>query len=258
MARRIRIGMLTPSSNTVLEPVTARILADSEGYTAHFSRFRVTEIALHGAALSQFDLTPMLDAARLLRDAKVDAIAWNGTSASWLGLEADRRLCDTIQSEIGVPASTCVLSLVEVLRQSGAQRYGLVTPYTEDVQAKIISNFRSEGLECAAERHLGIRDNFAFGETKPSVIGNLIREVAVAGPDAIIVLCTNLAGAFVADQLAAALEIPIHDSVAITLWGALRAAGLDVPADITSATQLTHFLAESVDRDIAAEHGISG
>jgi maleate isomerase len=43
---RRRIGMLTPSSNTVLEPVTQRLLAGTPAITAHFSRFRVTEIAL--------------------------------------------------------------------------------------------------------------------------------------------------------------------------------------------------------------------
>ncbi|MDR3496087.1 MAG: Asp/Glu/hydantoin racemase, partial [Ancalomicrobiaceae bacterium] len=40
----LRIGMLTPSSNTVLEPVTSRILAGLADVSVHFSRFRVTAI----------------------------------------------------------------------------------------------------------------------------------------------------------------------------------------------------------------------
>jgi hypothetical protein len=35
------------------------------------------------------DETEILRAAELLADAKVDTIAWNGTSASWLGREVD-------------------------------------------------------------------------------------------------------------------------------------------------------------------------
>ncbi len=62
-SRMIRLGMLTPSSNTVLEPVTARMLADVAGITAHASRFAVTEIALDAAALGQFDDAPILQAA---------------------------------------------------------------------------------------------------------------------------------------------------------------------------------------------------
>ncbi|HVQ70801.1 MAG TPA: Asp/Glu/hydantoin racemase, partial [Bradyrhizobium sp.] len=60
---RTRLGMLTPSSNSVLEPVTCAMLAGGPGITAHFSRFRVTEIALDAQALNQFDPSNMLPAA---------------------------------------------------------------------------------------------------------------------------------------------------------------------------------------------------
>ena len=43
--------MLTPSSNTTLEPVTANMLAGLPDVTAHFGRFRVTEISLAEQAL---------------------------------------------------------------------------------------------------------------------------------------------------------------------------------------------------------------
>ena len=72
MAKRVLLGMLTPSSNTILEPVTAAMLADVPGVTAHFARFRVTEISLGDRALGQFDNAPILEAARLLADARVE------------------------------------------------------------------------------------------------------------------------------------------------------------------------------------------
>jgi maleate isomerase len=81
MPERILLGMLTPSSNTRLEPITAAMLAEIPEASAHFGRFRVTEIALSDAALAQFDDREILRAAVLLADAKVQAIGWNGTSA---------------------------------------------------------------------------------------------------------------------------------------------------------------------------------
>ncbi len=45
---RIILGMLTPSSNTVLEPTTTHMLESLDEVTAHFSRFKVTEISLSG------------------------------------------------------------------------------------------------------------------------------------------------------------------------------------------------------------------
>ena len=102
-----RLGMITPSSNSVLEPVTSSMTAGVTGVTAHFSRFRVTEIALDTAALNQFDAAVMLPAADLLADAKVDAIAWNGTSASWLGVHRDISLCAAITARTGAYSLAC-------------------------------------------------------------------------------------------------------------------------------------------------------
>ena len=224
----IRLGMLTPSSNTVLEPVTAQIVAGLSDVTVHFSRFRVTEIGLDVAALSQFDERPMLAAAELLADAKVDVISWNGTSAGWLGLDSDRKLCERIRSVTGISASTSVLSLFEILNRRREKRVALVTPYIDDVQNAIIAGFAREGIEVIAECHLGIRDNFSFGEVSERTLTAMIGDVAAHRPDAIAVFCTNLAAAPFVAALEAQYQVAIHDSVAATIYGALNAAGAPV------------------------------
>ena len=110
---RKRLGMIAPSSNSVLEPVTYAMLTGVSGISAHFSRFRVTEIALDAEALDQFHPSRMLPAADLLADAKVEAMAWNGTSASWLGIERDRSLCEAISARTGKPATTSTLACID-------------------------------------------------------------------------------------------------------------------------------------------------
>jgi maleate isomerase len=227
MNGRVRLGILTPSSNTVLEPVTSAILDDLPEVTAHFARFRVTEIALSPSSVAQFDDEQILRAAELLADAKVDAIAWSGTSAAWLGFARDVALCEHIVKSTGRPACTAVLALNEALAASGAKRLGLVTPYRDDVQAKIIANYDAAGIAVVSERHLGISDNYAFAEEPPDRIEALIREVAADKPDAIAVLCTNMRGAPLVSELEAEFDIPIHDSVAVTVWKSLKLAGVD-------------------------------
>jgi maleate isomerase len=227
MNGRVRLGILTPSSNTVLEPVTSAILDDLPEVTAHFARFRVTEIALSPSSVAQFDDEQILRAAELLADAKVDAIAWSGTSAAWLGFARDVALCEHIVKSTGRPAGTAVLALNEALAASGAKRLGLVTPYRDDVQAKIIANYDAAGIAVVSERHLGISDNYAFAEEPPDRIEALIREVAADKPDAIAVLCTNMRGAPLVSELEAEFDIPIHDSVAVTVWKSLKLAGVD-------------------------------
>jgi maleate isomerase len=221
----LRIGMLTPSSNTVLEPVTAAMIADRPDVTAHFSRFKVTEIALDGAALGQFTDAPMLAAADLLGHAKVDVITWNGTSASWLGLDRDRALAGRLAEAAGAPASTCVLALFEVFARHRIGSIGLVTPYTADVQARIAEVYGANGVAVEAESHLGIRDNFSFGVVDAATLDRQIAAVAAARPEAIVILCTNVAGGPHVARWEAEYGIPILDSVAVTLDGALRLAG---------------------------------
>ena len=225
--KRILLGMLTPSSNTTLEPVTSRMISGIAEASAHFGRFKVTEIALSKSALGQFDDSEILRAAELLAHAKVDVIAWNGTSAGWLGFDSDERLCRRITEATGIPACTSVLAQNEIFRVAGVERMGLVSPYLDDVQAAIVRNYAAAGIECVAERHLGLRDNFTFSEVGEEEIASMVREVAAAKPDAISILCTNLRGAPLVDALERETGVLICDSIATVVWKSLLLAGAD-------------------------------
>jgi maleate isomerase len=229
---RTLLGVLTPSSNTVLEPVTSSILAQLDNVSAHFGRFRVKEISLDEHALEQFDIHPVLAAAELLADAKVGSIIWSGTSAGWLGFDSDEKLCREISKTTGTPAGSSVLALNETFARNSVQRFALVTPYLHDVQEKIIANYARAGFECVAERHTGDQDNFSFARHSEQAIVEMVREVATAKPDAITIFCTNLRGAPVVARLEKELGIPIYDTVATGIWSGMKLAG-DDPARIS-------------------------
>lgn len=223
----LRLGMLTPSSNTVLEPLTYALLAGTPGITAHFQRLRVLSITLEGGSTGQFDPAPMVAAAEMLADARVHAICWNGTSGAWLGLDADRAICAAITAATGIPATTATLALHDALRALGARRIGLVTPYLAAVQAAIVANLEAAGYQVPAERHLEDPGNYSFAEHAAALVDTLVHDVAAARPDAIAIHCTNFRGLPGAPAVEAATGIPILDSVAVALWGAIRAAGAD-------------------------------
>jgi maleate isomerase len=224
---RTLLGMLTPSSNTVLEPVTAALLAEVPEASAHFGRFAVTEIALSTQALAQFAPDEILRAARLLAHARCQVIAWNGTSAGWLGFDRDEALCAAITKETGAAACTSVLAINELFGRLGVRRFGLVTPYVADVQQAIAANYARAGVEVVAERHLGLQDNFSFSEVDEATLTRLCREVAAARPQALVILCTNLRGAALAPALEAELGIPVIDSISAVVWKSLQLAGID-------------------------------
>ncbi|MEM9440506.1 MAG: Asp/Glu/hydantoin racemase [Pseudomonadota bacterium] len=207
--------------------MSAAMLADLPDVSAHFGRFKVEEISLRNQALGQFEMTPMLDAATLLADARVHSICWNGTSAGWLGLERDEALCRSITEQTGVAACSSVLALKEIFAGTGVRRLGLVTPYLDDIQACIVATFAKVGVVVTAERHLNDPGNFSFSEVPETTIALMCREVAAAEDlDAITIFCTNLKGAAIVPALEAELGMPVYDTVATALWASLRTAGL--------------------------------
>ena len=61
----------------------------------------------------------------------------------------------------------------------------------------------------------------------PDTLRTMLREVARKKPDAITVMCTNLHGAPLVEEMERELGIPIYDSVATVLWKAMKLAGVD-------------------------------
>lgn len=217
--------MIVPSSNTCLEPQTYRILGARTDVTVHFTRIPVTRIALDASSDRQFDPSLMREAARLLATADVDVIAWNGTSGSWLGPGHDRDLIQEITAATGIPATTSTLAYLEAFRTFGTERIGLFTPYTEDVNRQVIAAYEREGIKTVDHRALGLSDNESFARVTDDEMRPGSLELAAAAPDALVYLCTNLYGANITAGIEQSTGVAVLDSVAVTLWHALKLAG---------------------------------
>lgn len=249
MARSVRLGILVPSSNTALEPLTQAIIASlddiSVKVSVHFARFPVTDISMTPESLAQFSIlddgsaaspviirddgssrSPIMAAARLLADAHVDVIGFSGTAGGWLGFDADEALCAAITKGLGVPATTSTLALQSALTRLGVRDVGLVTPYKDDVQARILDVFKDAGYRVVAERHLGESNNAIFAAVRESTLDEMVqmvfadRELGAAA--AITTFCTNLVAAQRVQYWENRFNIPVLDSVATVIWDMLR------------------------------------
>jgi maleate isomerase len=168
----------------------------------------------------------MLGTARLLSHANVDVICWNGSKGASLGFDADVVLCERITKETGIEATTSILALDRVLRGHGARNIALVSPHTDDYQAKVTAKFAKRGFPCVAEAHAGFSDNFSYCTVPDADIVGMIRTVAAAKPDAIVTFCTNFPAAHLVAPMEQELGLPIYDTVSIGVWDALRRAGV--------------------------------
>src|SRR5438105_9362808 len=139
-----KVGFITPSSNTALEPLTMAMTEQiSSRISTHFSRVPVKTLTLGSQDIDQFQTQKMVDAASLLADGGLNAILWNGTSGSWTGkgLEADVELCEEIRRITGVPASTASLAQVAVLPHYGGKNFGLARRYGQEPTPQIIGTY---------------------------------------------------------------------------------------------------------------------
>jgi maleate isomerase len=211
-----------------LEPLTSRIVQGLPEVSAHFSRFRVLEVALSPTAVGQFVAGPVVAASELLADAQVDVIVWSGTSGGWTGLDADRELCDRITAQTGIPSTTATLALLEATRVSDAHAVGLVTPYPQDMQTAIAGTLQGVGLTVtAAATGSATTSNWDLSQVTPAAMSEAVERVAATQPDVIWIFCTNLAAADLVPEWEREFRLPVYDSVAASIWQALRLTGID-------------------------------
>ncbi len=226
-----RIGMILPSSNTVVEPVCIAMAAQAPSVQVHFARFALTAVKVDNPAAAYYDSGALLGAAKLLADARCEVICWNGSAGGLVGFERDRQLCAEIRAATGIVATTSSLALVDEFVRSGVKRFAMVTLNPPDMNLTIRASFAAAGFECVADTHRGdIADNFAMAGIEPQEIATMA-EACVGGsavrPDALIVYGTNTRGATVTRRLRETLGMPVYDSVAWGMAGALRLLDID-------------------------------
>ncbi|MGI9386150.1 MAG: maleate cis-trans isomerase family protein [Methyloligellaceae bacterium] len=219
-----RAGILVLSSNTVVEDYCHDRLTEQGSLRVHFARISVTQISPDASSLSQFEETRMLAAFDLLAEAHPDRLVWGGTAAGWLGFDLDRRLCDRIEERTGIPATSSLLATNARLQELGARRIGLVTPYEQELETRIIKNYKAAGIDVVAHERLDITVNTDYANVPPAQIFEMSKNVAQSGAEAIVILCTNLAGAAIVKAASKVTGLPVLDSVEETFRPLVRLA----------------------------------
>ncbi|GHH98975.1 maleate cis-trans isomerase family protein [Neobacillus kokaensis] len=228
MSEPKKIGMLTPSSNTVLEPICSRMLHDVPEVTCHYGRFEVTKISLDQDALSQFNFEPMLQAAELLAHAEVDVIAWNGTSGGWLGFDVDHELCEAITNRTGIPATTSMLSQVRAFKEHNIQSVHLVTPYIPEINKLIAEQYKIHcNVDTVNISGLAQTVNRSFSQVSQERIEEQIKAVTASPADALSVVCTNFPAVGRVEYYEDKFNIPMYDTINVLIWECLKMVDVD-------------------------------
>ena len=218
---RLRIGMLLPSGNAIIEPQVNAMLPQGVALYA-------TRLPLRGS--SQAELLAMArnveEAARLLGDAGVGLIAFNCTAVSTYSKAMEADIRQRIASATGLPALMTSAAIVEALKTLRARKVVLLTPYIPEVNAREALFLRGEGLEVLSETGLGLNTNTEMARLAPDIWIELGRQNQDSRADAYLVSCTAVRSAEVIDALERELGRPVVTSNQAIAWHCLRSAGI--------------------------------
>jgi maleate isomerase len=218
---RLRIGMLIPSGNVIIEPQVNAMLPQGVALYA-------TRLPLRGS--SEGELLAMArnveEAARLLAHAEVGLVAFNCTAVSTYSKAMETDIRQRIASATGLPALMTSEAIVEALRKLKSKRIVLLTPYIPEVNAREAGFLKESGFEVLSATGLGLDTNTEMARLAPEAWLDLARNKRTDRADAYLVSCTAVRSAEVIGELERELGRPVVTSNQAIAWYCLRKAGI--------------------------------
>lgn len=224
----LKVGVMTPGTNLTVEEefwsmrvrdatmATARIVIDEVDWTQPngLEKFvkavnaRLPETAKRVAQVAPDILTVGISSSNL-----------------WGGLAGNDDIKKKIEHETGIPVVTPVDAVVKIAALYGVRKIGVITPYPEVADEKIVAFFAEFGVEVVAQKGLRITSPLKIGEVPPEVLIDALRQVDVPEAEAFFQLGTDLRFARIAAEAETWLGRPTVSINTATWWHTLRSAG---------------------------------
>lgn len=206
----LRVALLVPSSNTVMENDLHAALPKNQ-FTVHTDRMYLVETTREAEQRMIEDHAP--SAAGDLGTLEPDVLVFGCTSAgSLFGLDYDAKLCRELGERAGCPAIGVISAVAAAIDRQAARRLAVITPYNEDLTRSVAAAV-SAGREIVCAYGMGITHNVALADPTPADIFAFARE-KLAGKkfDGVFVSCTNFRAYETRAALAEALGVQVVTS----------------------------------------------
>jgi maleate isomerase len=227
-ARAFRIGLIVPSSNTVMEPDFHRQL----GAAAIVSTTRIfLEDVTRQAEIRMLE-EDLPQAVERIRTTSPHVVVFGCTSAGALGtLAHDRTIAERIARESGADAITVLDAVLRRLQAIRPAKLAVFTPYVEDLTNSIVRCLSEAGFCLVKAAGMGLIANLEIGQVAPAEIVQFV-ESQIAGFDAdcVFLSCTNWRAIEAIPVLQSQLRIPIISS---------NQAAIDI---VSQSSQATHAI----------------
>jgi maleate isomerase len=166
-------------------------------------------------------------AARELTIANPAVTVFACTSGSFVhGLAGERRCRQAILAGGARRALTTSGALVEALTALAIKHIAVVTPYDAPTTSRLIEFLDEAGFGTTSCAFLGLKDDIF--RVSSSTVDRLVRAADSGDAEAIFISCTNLSTREVISALEHDLGKAVLSANEVTIWAALKAAGIKV------------------------------
>ena len=223
-AGKAALGLLVLAADEVIE-AEFRTVFGQKGIGLFTSRIQsapeITPETLHAMAAT------LPEAVRVLPSAyPLDVVGYACTSgATVIGAE---RIADIVKGiHPTAKVTDPITATMAALRQLGARRIGLVTPYVAEVSAAMITLLEDSGFEVVAFGSFEQKEDGTVARISPQAVLEAACAIGVAdGVEAVFVSCTNLRAFEVIPEAEARLGKPVISSNLALAWHMAALAGL--------------------------------
>jgi maleate isomerase len=130
--------------------------------------------------------------------------------------------------EVGVEtALTTSGALLEALQALEARRVAVATPYDEVLTGRLVAFLAEAGYEVTSTVNLGVTR--AVHSVPPDRVVELALSADHPEADVVFLSCTGFATSDLVEGIEASLGKPFLAANQVTMWGALRANGNELP-----------------------------
>ena len=221
---RLRIGVIAPANNAVIEPELNRRLPNGVALLATKLQGSTGEMA-EGNIVAMESTTER--AVRMLDVAEVGVMVYACMGTALVkGVEWSNRLRAEMRALTRAQVVTAAQLTMDGLRLLGVRRVAIATPYPELLQPKVRPYFEAHGFEVVSERHLGVANVRQVGSYGPEAAYHLVRSLDVSRADGVCILATDFRTFEALEWIERDLGKPVVSTNQAILWGSLRAGGL--------------------------------
>ena len=207
---QFRVGLIVPSSNTVMEPHFHRYL--SHRATVSTTRILLEDVTREAEEKMLSEELPQ--ALRRIQTVAPDVLVFGCTSAGSLGgIDHDRTIGQCIGEATGVPALTVIGSVIAQLKELGARRVAVFTPYQPELTSRVAACVSEAGFEVVKAAGMGLVSNREVGAVTPEeILSYVAREFSGVAADCIFLSCTNWRAFDATDCLRRELKVNVVSS----------------------------------------------